>query len=201
METTTTTQKPVIFIFGKYRAEVKQRDGLRYPQHKWGFTEIEERPKAKHIKEFRKTWVYMTQEEAIKAAQNWIKTKEIQTNRREEEKQRKRAENAAVIASDFYKIGDIVYNSWGYEQTNIDFFKVVKVGPRTIEVREIDQKTEPGSEYSHGMACKVIPGENFLKEGKTYLLRVKKGGILSSPESYYYISKWDGQPVYCSWYA
>jgi hypothetical protein len=35
------------------------------------------------------------------------------------------------------KPGDIVYNSWGYDQTNIDFYQVVAVTAKTISIREI----------------------------------------------------------------
>lgn len=41
------------------------------------------------------------------------------------------------------KEGDILYSSWGYEQTNIDYYQVTKViGKRTVEIREIGQRRE-----------------------------------------------------------
>ena len=36
--------------------------------------------------------------------------------------------------SDYVKVGDFVYNSWGYDQTNIDWYKIVKVTNRTIKI-------------------------------------------------------------------
>ena len=35
------------------------------------------------------------------------------------------------------KVGDIFYHSWGYEQTNIDFYQVVAITAKTVSIREI----------------------------------------------------------------
>lgn len=36
------------------------------------------------------------------------------------------------------KVGDLFYTSWGYEQTNVDFFQVVElVGSSSVRVREV----------------------------------------------------------------
>lgn len=40
------------------------------------------------------------------------------------------------------KIGDIFKCSWGYDQTNIDFYQCIKVSGAFIEVREIGQMAE-----------------------------------------------------------
>lgn len=38
------------------------------------------------------------------------------------------------------KVGDILKNSWGYDQTNIDYYEVTRViSPHTVEIREIGQ--------------------------------------------------------------
>jgi hypothetical protein len=36
-----------------------------------------------------------------------------------------------------FKVGDLVSNSWGYEQTNWDFAQVVAVGPRSVTLRRV----------------------------------------------------------------
>lgn len=39
---------------------------------------------------------------------------------------------------DSLKVGDVLQCSWGYDQTNIDYFEVTKlVGKRTVEIRKI----------------------------------------------------------------
>ena len=35
------------------------------------------------------------------------------------------------------KQGDILFSSWGWEQTNIDFYEVVKATEKTVTIREI----------------------------------------------------------------
>jgi hypothetical protein len=36
-----------------------------------------------------------------------------------------------------YKLGDILYSCWGYEQTNREFYQVVAVGNRSLKLRQI----------------------------------------------------------------
>ena len=70
--------------------------------------------------------------------------------------------------NDSVKIGDMFYTNWGYEQTNTEHFKIVKISPtgKTCQVVQIGSKTVPGSEYSHGMADMVEPdSENELDYG------------------------------------
>jgi hypothetical protein len=39
-----------------------------------------------------------------------------------------------------YKVGDIFRSSWGYDQTNINFYQAIKVTTKTVTVREIAQE-------------------------------------------------------------
>ena len=119
----------------------------------------------------------------------------------EDEKIEKRNKNKLISAFDFYSIGDVIVNTWGYEQTNVDFYQVVSMTNRQIKVSEISSKMVENSMYSHGMACEVIPDKNnFIKDGDNYTLTVKCDGVLSCPEKYYYMRKYDGRPEYKSWY-
>lgn len=49
---------------------------------------------------------------------------------------------------EFVKVGDLFYSSWGYEQTNVEFFKVVGLtkSGKSAKVRQIGSKTKEGSE-------------------------------------------------------
>lgn len=62
------------------------------------------------------------------------------------------------------QIGDIFCNSWGYEQTNVDFYEVVGKSGRSVTVREIGCKTVPNSTVSHGMADYVVPVKGAFLE-------------------------------------
>lgn len=39
-----------------------------------------------------------------------------------------------------YKVGQILYDSWGWEQTNIDFYKVIETGKKSIKIQKIASK-------------------------------------------------------------
>ncbi len=131
---------------------------------------------------------------------------------RENEKIQKRAEqkNAMSIfkASDYFDVGDIVVNTWGYEQTNVDFYQVTKVLNKKIMVREI---TFEISSAVGSMSANVVPVKDSFcdNEDSSYMLSLKAeiktdgkiGCRICNPKSYYYFHKWDGKPQYCSWYA
>lgn len=60
-------------------------------------------------------------------------------------------------------IGDVFHNSWGWEQTNIDFFQVVKTTKTTVTVRKIEKSTE--SYDGRTMSGRVLPlPGNFISE-------------------------------------
>jgi len=55
------------------------------------------------------------------------------------------------------KVGDILYSSWGYDQTNIEFFKVVKVSEFSVWIQEVGSKIVEVTGWAHE---KVIPGDS-----------------------------------------
>ncbi len=114
------------------------------------------------------------------------------------------------------KVGDIFYMSWGYEQTNLNFFVVTElVGSQSIRIKECVLKTTEESMYSHGMARDVAfePSdyaifENSLfckddQKGKGLLKRVGICGeqIYLNMTSYANAYPYKGAKVYNSWYA
>jgi hypothetical protein len=117
--------------------------------------------------------------------------------------------NKDFAASDFYKVGDVVMNTWGYEQTNVEFYQVLEVKNKSLVVREICADVVKDSTYSHGMACNLVADlNNFVKDKEPFMLRLKmrmsyENKLVCSicnPKSFYYFHKWDGRPQYCSWY-
>lgn len=40
------------------------------------------------------------------------------------------------------KTGDIVSNSWGYEQTNVDFYQVTRTTEKSVWFKEIESETD-----------------------------------------------------------
>lgn len=59
-----------------------------------------------------------------------------------ERKAQRKAQRVAAIRNAVVNVGDIFRASWGYDQTNIDYFEVVGVKGQMIEVREIGQMSE-----------------------------------------------------------
>lgn len=74
--------------------------------------------------------------------QQWING----IRQRHEAQQLRRAARAAFRHT--LKEGDLLYTSWGYEQTNIEFFQVVTVKEKSVIVREIAQDKR----YTQSMA-------------------------------------------------
>ncbi len=91
------------------------------------------------------------------------------------------------------KVNDIFYSSWGYEQTNIDYYKVKKVMNNMIELVAIENKID--YENSTKYTDAVIPYP--ANEGKRIFRRkVKYYGDRPSVmiSSFQYACKWDGHP-------
>ena len=96
-----------------------------------------------------------------------------------------------------FQVGDILYNSWGWEQTNIDFYQVVKRTDASIWIRPIAYKlSSHGAGYMSGN--KVALKDQFTSEEITRkAVRFGNGCNFD----YGWGRKWDGRPVSCSWYA
>jgi hypothetical protein len=111
----------------------------------------------------------------------------------------------SMKASDNFSVGDIVVNTWGWEQTNVEFYQVVEVLNKKIRVNEVYQTLIPDEGLS-SMAGYVMPRiDNFINSEKSFLLSLKvdeKNRVrICNPKSFYYFKKWDGKKEYNSWYA
>ncbi len=88
------------------------------------------------------------------------------------------------------QVGDILYGSWGYEQTNAEFYEVVGLpSAKQVEIRELAKKSvreEQGADYVVPVPRKYI--------GPVLRKIPGVGGI--KIESYLTVSKWDGKPKY-----
>lgn len=136
--------------------------------------------------------------------------------------QRKRAkQEARKRFQNPYKVGDILHHSWGYDQTDCDFYQVVEVKPASVVLRKIGANTVPGSE---GFMCESLMPEKdaFITKGFQALTKddhditpenptvtkkvsfyFKEDGSLRYyiPVLYGWCDLWDGKPEYSSHYA
>lgn len=94
------------------------------------------------------------------------------------------------------KVGDIFKCSWGYDQTNVDFYQVTKLNKATVTVCQINAHT-----VESGMMCgetSPIPGlfigEPMVKrlkgEGDNTCFRVNSfsHAFLTNPKDWHYTS-------------
>lgn len=116
--------------------------------------------------------------------------------RHERERAKRAAERKGVDASKHYSTGDVVYNSWGYEQTNIDFYQVLKVNKSSVTLRRIAQNSNDhgGASGGHSQPCR----NEFLQDSKPFTKRLQKDGWISFRHGA--CSKWTGKAVWCSSY-
>lgn len=91
-----------------------------------------------------------------------------------------------------YKVGDLFNDTWGWEQTNQDFYQVVAVGPRSVKIRRIGAitvetphwcqaivKADPDRFLDDKVITKVI---QFLRDGKPYITSRHGWMTLTTPE-------------------
>ncbi len=94
------------------------------------------------------------------------------------------------------KVGDILRNSWGYDQTNVDFFQVVEtVGQKSVQIRQI------GGHYTESgcmSGSTVAVADSFI--GEPMLKRVSKGNTVKIHSWGSWAYPYDGKPAYTSSY-
>ena len=102
-------------------------------------------------------------------------------------------------------VGDILYNSWGWEQTNIDFYQVVESKGQTVKLRRIAGNITDGAGnsmagYTSAVKDAFCETRNEHYETVDFLAkRVQYGNKVNMKHGY--CGLWDGKPCYVSWYA
>ena len=98
------------------------------------------------------------------------------------------------------QVGDVIYNSWGYEQTNVDFYQVVRRTDKSVTLRQLKQKTVENC----FMSGNTVPVLGEFGNDEKMIKRVSRG-FFSEPVFIRFDhgcgAKWDGRPMACSWYA
>lgn len=103
-----------------------------------------------------------------------------------------------------FEVGEIIYDSWGYDQTNIDFYLVSKVNDKSIEITPIGSKMVEGSGGMMSNRVKPDPtnitGEPILKVIQVNIWSNKVVFRISSKHGSFskYLKGEEG--VYSSWY-
>lgn len=94
--------------------------------------------------------------------------------------------------------GDILVSHWGYDQTNVDFYYVVKKTGLGVSLIPMGEKIVEFKD----MSGRVVPGEpNFTAKPINRKIKKYTGGVYVRINSFSYARKWNGQPEYFSSYA
>jgi hypothetical protein len=160
---------------------------------------------------------YCTEEEARQAIEGTA-TKAAKATTKQEAK-------AEKVNKYGVKVGDLFYASWGWEQTNVDFFQVVAlVGECSVRVREVypaivDEKAVSGmsADYTYKLTNEILAPASrsvFIKDQEKGDVKRIQPGYDKDPEKaiqncYFKLDtfanahKCNGETVteYVSWYA
>jgi hypothetical protein len=97
------------------------------------------------------------------------------------------------------KVGMIFVDTWGYDQTNANFFQVVKVNAKTVSVREIKaREVEDVGGFMTGVKTPIKGA--FIGEPTTRSLYMYSGSMFINSQ-YGSAELWDGKGVAVSHYA
>ena len=133
-----------------------------------------------------------THERLLKRINDTIERRKANAEYRETQKQLDRDYDAKKD----YNQWDIIYNSWGWEQTNIDFFQIVKVTKQQVQLRQISQHTV---DYVSSMAEHVAPNPDCFTSEEITKHKVSRGGYIKFKFGSW--NRYDGNPKYQSHYA
>lgn len=125
--------------------------------------------------------------------EDFIKNQKIHADneiRRDEIRQQQSIEEAKK-----YVTGAIVYSSWGYDQTNVDFYIILERVNNTVTLQQIGGIRQ----YDHSDSGKVSPDPSKTF-GKPFKKRINKYGYIKLT-SYSHCYLYDGTPKYFSTYA
>ena len=131
----------------------------------------------------------LDEERANKVANKFIEKQLEYANRKAEEKARKAEANKEAVEK--CKVGDIYYSSWGYDQTNVDFYKVLEKKGSYATIVGIGKVVVDRD--SMEVNDRVVANPNVI-DGEP--MRKKIGEYGFTLNSYSKASPWDGNPVY-----
>lgn len=96
--------------------------------------------------------------------------------------------------------GDIFVATWGYEQTNADFYQVIAVTPKGVRIRHIKSKEKTEGSSMSGYAVPIK--DAFDGSPKTKRITIYDGEEnIRIDSSQGLANKWDGNPVGISTYG
>jgi len=103
------------------------------------------------------------------------------------------------------KVGDVIVNTWGYEQTNVDYYQVTRKTKKQVYVKAISSDIKEDQQLMmQGKSYPVLNsfvGEELRKEPYEYDNDGCLAGQVWFNFEYGTGQLWNGKPVRVSWYA
>jgi len=127
---------------------------------------------------------FRSAERMAEFCKEWIERVEANINSVKQLKEQKKI--AQQNMNHNFKVGQVIYNSWGYDQTNINFYQVIESKEKSIILREIASSYVAGSEGF--MSARVKPVENAFI-GEPILKKVVVSVSYNGNVSYYIKAK------------
>jgi len=154
------------------------------------------RPKAK--KPFA-NYYYQSTEDREKRIHEHIQDYQEEQKRKEQYKQERKGTPELLSKTN---PGAIFRFSWGYDQTNLNFYQVISRKGSMVKIREIMQDSVKGSE-GFMAENRIAVKDKFIEDAPVLTKKVQftKEKPYITMASYGWCSLWDGKPNYCSWYA
>jgi hypothetical protein len=119
-------------------------------------------------------------------------------------------EAPAPAPIDALELGAILYSSWGYDQTNVDFYRVAKRTADWVTLEKI-AKIEHSDDTEENPATftgRVVPADPIKPIGEPLRRKIihagkpkEAGDAIARLTSYSYAYLWDGKPKRVSSYA
>jgi hypothetical protein len=110
---------------------------------------------------------------------------------------RRRDEMAKAKSGHPLKVGNILVSSWGYDQTNVDFYTVEALNGLTqVTLQKVG--TSITEDRPLAMTGKALP-DRSVRLGKPFRRKVDAEGLIKL--AYSWARRWDGKPKACSWYG
>ncbi|MCP3050723.1 hypothetical protein K6X12_06380 [Xanthomonas euvesicatoria pv. allii] len=91
-------------------------------------------------------------------------------------------------------VGQVLFSSWGYDQTNVDFYQVVAVRGAVVDLHELAKSSKP---VGH-MSAHVRPLETFVGEP---LRNRRPNGFNTLKVDGIHLAPWNGQTLTATSYA
>jgi len=89
-----------------------------------------------------------------------------------------------------FKVGDILVSTWGYEQTNVDFYKVLSVNNLTVTFQELQSQQKSDGD----MQGTAVPTQKLIGAVRKGQMRNRGNATYIKLNSYSFAHLWDGKP-------